>query len=140
MLRVTSFGKFENEWRDRYIKQTKQLIPVEWTQIPIKKSPDKRTSQLLPEEAKFLRENSNFFLLDADGRSMTSKELASWCFKSSRHLVVGPAIGFAQEFKDAALGLISLSSLTFTHSLAQTMLAEALYRSACILRNHPFVK
>ncbi|MDB5038669.1 MAG: Ribosomal large subunit methyltransferase [Bacteriovoracaceae bacterium] len=140
MIRVSSFGKFENTWRDQYIQQIKRLTPFEWIQIPLKKSPDQRPTQLLLEEAKFLKENSNFYILDALGKEMNSDEFYKWCFKESRHLVVGPAIGFHPDFKAKSQGSLSLSRLTFTHALAQTILAESIFRSACILKNHPFVK
>lgn len=140
MIRVTSFGKSKNEWRDQLIKQIQGLTAFEWIEISIKKIPDKRTTQLMPEEQKFLRENSNFFLLEDSGKEMNSPQFAEWCFKSSRHLIVGPSVGFHPEFREKSLGQISLSKLTFTHALAQTVLAEAIYRSACIQKNHPFVK
>jgi 23S rRNA (pseudouridine1915-N3)-methyltransferase len=140
MFRVSAFGKHKNEWRDQYIFQIKRLMPFEWIEIPIKKLPDKRPPQLLPEEAKFLRENSDFFLMDSTGKEFDSKSFYDWCFKTSRHVVIGPGVGFHPEFRERALGAISLSRLTFTHGLAQTILAESIYRSVCMLKNHPFVK
>jgi 23S rRNA (pseudouridine1915-N3)-methyltransferase len=140
MLRVTSFGKVANAWRDQYLKQMKSLTAFEWIEIPIKKIPNERPPHLLLEEKKFLQSSSRFFLLDDSGVEMNSKQFSDWCFKESRHLVIGPAVGFHPDFKKKAAGMISLSKLTFTHSLAQTMLAEALYRSLCIRMNHPFVK
>ena len=141
MLRVYSFGHSENEWRDRYIKLTKGLIPFDWSQIRLKKSPNKRTEQLLPEEVQFLKKNKNFIILDAGGKHMDSDEFYKWCFSGGdKALVVGPAIGFHREFKEKAQSVVSLSNLTFTHKLIHTMLAESIYRSACMLKNHPFVK
>lgn len=141
MIRVTSFAVIENDWRDRYIQLTKKLVPLEWTEIPLKRCPDQRTDTLLPEEQKFLKSAKNFTLLDVGGEALSSQAFYQRCFGSSNvHWVVGPAIGFHPEFYKNALGSVSLSSLTFTHSLAQLMLAESIYRSACLLKNHPFVK
>lgn len=141
MIRVSSFGDFQNSWRDEYILKIKRLIPFEWKQIDVRRMPDTRTTQLLPEEKKFLEEHSKFILLDAGGKEMSSEDLATWLFKSGdRHFVIGPAIGFHPDFYQRAESKISLSKLTFTHALAQVILAESLYRSACILKNHPFVK
>ena len=119
---------------------TKGLIPFEWKQIPLKKSPNKRSAQMMQEESQFLKNNKQFFILDAGGKQMSSDEFCTWCFKGDRILVIGPAIGFHSEFKEKAQGSISLSDLTFTHNLAHVMLAESIYRSACMLKNHPFVK
>ena len=145
MIRVTSFGApsksgFYSE-RDRYIQLTQKMIPFEWKEIPLWRCPDKRPKELLPEEVQFLKNAHHFWLLDAGGKDLSSKQFYEWCFKSSeRHLVIGPAVGFHPEFKERAKGMISLSALTFTHGLAQAMLAESVYRSACMLKNHPFVK
>jgi len=140
MIRVFSFGDTDNQWRDRYIKMTKGLMPFEWKQIPLKKSPNRRSKQLLSEETQFLKNHKQFFILDAGGQKMNSQDFYGWCFKGDRLLVIGPAIGFHPEFKQKAQGIISLSDLTFTHNLAHLMLAETIYRSACMLKNHPFVK
>lgn len=141
MIRVTSFGLVKNDWRDRYIRLTKKLVPFAWDEIPLRRCPDQRTNQLLSEEAKFLENTKNFTLLDVSGKALSSDGFYKQCFNRSEcHLVVGPAIGFHEEFFNRADGKISLSSLTFTHELAQVILAESIYRSACILKNHPFVK
>lgn len=140
MIRVSSFGTVASTDRDLLIKKIRHMIPFEWTEIPLKKCPDKRTAQLLTEEKSFLEKHKSFILLDAGGKSMNSETLADWLFKADRHLVVGPAIGFHPDFLARAQDKISLSHLTFTHGLAQLMLAESIYRSACILKNHPFVK
>jgi 23S rRNA (pseudouridine1915-N3)-methyltransferase len=141
MLIVTSFGEVSSPWREQLITQTKRLIPFDWREIPLKRCPDQRTPQLLPEEKKFLEKEASFVLVDVSGRSFTSHELSRWMLGSeSRHLVIGPAIGFHPEFFARASAKISLSSLTLTHQLAHVVLAESIYRSACILKNHPFVK
>ena len=141
MIRVTSFGVFSHSWRDDYIRRMQQLIPFRWIEIPLKRCPDKRPTSLLLEERQFLKTVTPFYLLDVKGRLYSSEEFSRWCLRNEdRHFVVGPAFGFHPDFRKQAKGMISLSPLTFTHGLAQTMLAEALYRSACILKNHPFVK
>lgn len=139
---VSSFGSLKHPDRDDYIQRIQGLIPFQWNQVALKKSPSKR-GDLLPEEAKFLKKyaNSEFFLLDDAGRELNSDELSAWLFRGGhKHLVVGPAIGWHSDFRSKAKGSLSLSRLTMTHGLAQVVLAEAIYRSACIFRKHPFVK
>lgn len=141
MIRVTSFHTEENLWRDRYVKELKRLIPFEWKQVAIKRCPSEATKLLLPEEQKFLKDHKRFFVLSPRGKLMTDLEFYHWLFKEAdRHLVVGPAIGFSESFEKEAEGSLSLSPLTLTHALAQTVLAESLYRAVCRLKNHPFVK
>jgi len=140
MIRVSSFGTVPSTDRDFLIKKISRMVPFEWIEIPLKRCPDKRTSLLLPEEKSFLEKHKKFTLLDVTGRALSSEKMTEWIFKADRHLVVGPAIGFHPHFLERADDKISLSNLTFTHGLAQLMLAESIYRCACILKNHPFVK
>ncbi len=143
MIRVTCFGSPKDlSARDVYIKRIRDQIPFEWTDLRLKKNPDSRTAEILPEEEKFLAQTKSFVLLDVEGDQMTSEDFYRFCFQGSpdRHFVVGPAAGFPPAFRQRASMKLSLSRLTFTHGTAQLMLAESLYRSVCILKNHPFVK
>ena len=140
MIRVSSFGKTESDLRDLYVKRILRMIPFSWTEISLKRCPDKRPSQLLPEEKKFLESHADLVLLDVGGKELNSQEFAHFCFKADRHFVIGPAVGFHDDFRKRASHRLSLSRLTFTHGLAQAILAESIYRAACELKNHPFVK
>lgn len=141
MIRVTAFGEGENEWRDRYIGLTKRLIPFKWDFIRIKRCPNRRTDQYIPEEKTFLETHKNFLILDVNGENINSDQFYKLCFSRPEiHFVVGPPVGFHRDFFRDATKSISLSKLTLTHELAQLVLAESLYRSACMLKNHPFVK
>lgn len=141
MVRVSSFGTVKSEWRDRLIRMTQKLMPFEWNEIALRHCPDQRTDQLLAEEEKFLKTANAFTLVDVTGKHMDSKAFYAWCFRGgNQHLLIGPAVGFHKQFFERAESKISLSSLTLTHELAQVVLAESIYRSACMLKNHPFVK
>lgn len=141
MISVTSFGKLDSPLRDRYLQRLKKLIPFDWREIPVKQMPSQRPPRLLGEEEKFLKEHKEFYLLDVEGKDLNSEAFRKFCFSASnRHLVVGPAVGFHPEFFKQAKGRIKLSSLTLTHELAQIMLAESIYRSVCLEKNHPFAK
>jgi len=144
MIRVYAFGGRPNDLRDTYLERAKRLMPFEWTDIPLKKCPDRREKTLLPEEQNFLKKQAqkSFYLLDSDGNLFkNSSDFSQWLFRQSElSLVLGPAIGFHPEFYAKAKGKLSLSPLTFTHGLAQCILAECLYRAVCELKNHPFVK
>jgi 23S rRNA (pseudouridine1915-N3)-methyltransferase len=141
MIQVTCFGGAENPLLSTYIDRLSKLTKFKWHQIPLRKMPSERSPQLLPEELKFLKETSDFVVLDVEGKTYDSPGLAEWLFRGgSRHLVIGPAVGLHPDFRDKAKEKISLSRLTFTHGLAQIVLAEALYRSVCLRENHPFAK
>jgi 23S rRNA (pseudouridine1915-N3)-methyltransferase len=141
MIRVSVFGSHSIPMRDDYIQRIKRLMPFEWNIITLKKCPDRRTSQLLPEEKKFLEKHKQFSLLDVSGKAYNSEGFEKWCFgKSERHLLIGPSIGFHSDFFARADGCLKLSDLTLTHGLAQLVLAESIYRAVCQRNNHPFVK
>lgn len=142
MIKVTSFGFFQEPLRDEYITRLTRAYPsFSWDQIAIKKLPDERPSQLIPEEKKFLEKHTSFVLIDVSGKAMDSKIFSDWLFQGpDRHLVIGPAFGFHSNFLERAQQKIKLSDLTFTHKTAQIMLAETLYRAHCLQINHPFVK
>lgn len=140
MIRVTCFGGSSFEEVEAYIKRTKKFFRVDWNIIKIKKCPDQRTSTLLDEEKKFLSMENNFSILDVKGEALNDSEFFKWVTSADQHLVIGPAIGFHPDFYKKAKRKVSLSPLTFTHGLAQLMLAESIYRVACRMTNHPFCK
>jgi 23S rRNA (pseudouridine1915-N3)-methyltransferase len=84
-------------------------------------------------------------LLSADGRVMTSKQLARFLQEQIElygrvAFLVGGPLGFAPEVEEGADGRLSLSRLTFPHELARIMLLEQLYRGFTILRGEPYHK
>jgi 23S rRNA (pseudouridine1915-N3)-methyltransferase len=85
-------------------------------------------------------------LLDDAGKPQTSAQFARWLGemrdRGSRELVFlcGGAEGFPESLRRRATQRLSLSSLTFSHELARTMLAEQLYRAFAILAGHPYPK
>lgn len=53
-------------------------------------------------------------------------------------LVIGGPDGLDAQLKAQAAESLRLSSLTLPHALARVLLAEALYRAASLLKNHPY--
>jgi 23S rRNA (pseudouridine1915-N3)-methyltransferase len=82
--------------------------------------------------------------LDERGRNYGSEELSEFL---GRHMLqgtgellfaIGGAYGLDPAVKERANLLLSLSSLTLTHQMAQLLLLEQLYRGFTILRNEPY--
>lgn len=88
-----------------------------------------------PDDRKALR-----VLLDPLGKQLTSAGLAQVVEESQRDIsfYVGGADGWSDEFRAAADRLLSLSKMVLPHELARVVLAEQIYRSFTILRNHPY--
>jgi 23S rRNA (pseudouridine1915-N3)-methyltransferase len=77
-------------------------------------------------------------LLDERGREMDSTQFAGWLGLHRDRgqtvtFVIGGAYGFSDALRAKKLDSIALSSMTFTHELAQLVFVEQLYRAHGIL-------
>lgn len=82
-------------------------------------------------------------LLDVKGKRQSSEkfsELLKHWLQSGQDIaiIVGGPDGVTEDFRQQASVLLSLSDLTFPHTLIRVMLCEQLYRAASILANHPY--
>lgn len=60
--------------------------------------------------------------------------------KITINFFIGGAYGFNREFLTKCDTTISLSQLTMAHKVANVVLCEQIFRSLCILNNHPYHK
>ncbi len=84
-------------------------------------------------------------LLDVTGANWSSEELAGqverWRVTARSHaIVIGGAVGVADEVRDRAETRWSLGRQTLPHELARVVVAEQLYRASTILRGTPYHK
>lgn len=82
-------------------------------------------------------------VLDERGAQVTTRELAQWLQDWMREgvspaFVIGGADGLDDSVKARAGRMMGLSRLTLPHGLARVVLAEQLYRAACIIKGHPY--
>lgn len=59
---------------------------------------------------------------------------------STINFFIGGAYGFEEQFLGKVDKIISLSDLTLAHKIANLVLVEQVFRSFCILNNHPYHK
>lgn len=83
--------------------------------------------------------------LDAGGKSFSSEKLAEqWQhFQDTSQnisLLIGSPEGMPPACLEKAHHRWSLSPLTLPHPLVRLVIAEAIYRSYCILQHHPYHK
>ena len=60
--------------------------------------------------------------------------------KITINFYIGGAYGFDRAFLAKCDKSISLSELTYAHKIANIVLCEQIFRSLCILNNHPYHK
>ena len=92
--------------------------------------------------AKTLEYNSiNTYILDPDGKELTSEEFSKLISKTEEKLIfiIAGAEGFTDDVKNK-IKRISLSKMTFTHEMAQLLFVEQLYRSFAIINHVPYHK
>lgn len=86
---------------------------------------------------------STLVVLDVLGQSVTTMKLSSLLESWLQHgqdisIVIGGPDGVSDELLSASSLKISLSALTFPHTLARVILLEQIYRAWSILNHHPY--
>jgi 23S rRNA (pseudouridine1915-N3)-methyltransferase len=81
--------------------------------------------------------------LDERGKSLTSEQLArmlrDWMQRGRDvAFLIGSADGLDPRVKQESAFILSLSAMTLPHQLVRVVLAEQLYRAACLLNHHPY--
>jgi len=79
--------------------------------------------------------------LDVLGKQIDSFEFSTLLEdKITINFFIGGAYGFDRKFLTRCDKTISLSQLTMAHKIANLVLCEQVFRSLCILNNHPYHK
>jgi 23S rRNA (pseudouridine1915-N3)-methyltransferase len=151
-VRVVWIGKTRNRELasliEDLLERTQRFVPLDITEIRDPKTGND-LRQLSVEEERLLEtldDNDRVVVLDPEGQSWTSHQLAQFVGKhlggDSRRLtfVIGGYGGLSAKVKARADRQWSLSRLTFTHEITRLLVLEQLYRSMCILNNHPYSK
>jgi len=79
--------------------------------------------------------------LDVLGKNVDSFKFSNLLEnKTTINFFIGGAYGFNKEFLGKCDTIISLSSLTFAHKIANIILCEQIFRGLSIVNNHPYHK
>jgi 23S rRNA (pseudouridine1915-N3)-methyltransferase len=116
---------------------------------PEKRGSNQNTLRILQKEADRIMaavpRDCHIVALERQGKSWSTENLADklrqW-LQGGRDiaLLIGGPEGLADEIRQRADELWSLSALTFPHPLVRVMVAEQVYRAYSILKNHPYHK
>jgi len=107
---------------------------------PIKDSaPEQEAKRLL---ARIKKQPGFVFALSEYGRTYTSEKFSSrlYSLEARVYFIIGGAFGLPPTVQQAADELLSLSSMTFPHEMAQVMLLEQLYRAISIHHGRKYHK
>jgi 23S rRNA (pseudouridine1915-N3)-methyltransferase len=151
-LAVVAVGTRMPKWADDAFKEYARRMPREMRVdlIEVRAEPregGKPVAAMLRAEAARLEtaipKGSMRIALDERGREMTTQGMTAWLRERTVEgreisFLIGGPDGLDPELKTRAAFTLGLSAFTLPHALARVVLAEQLYRCACILRNHPY--
>jgi 23S rRNA (pseudouridine1915-N3)-methyltransferase len=139
-------------WINTGFKEFNKRLPKEFllnlVEVqPVTRGKSSSAEKIMMEESKRIRTNIPegclIVALDEHGKQLDSvslsKKLGSW-MRDGRDVafIIGGADGLADDIKNSADMLWSLSSLTLPHSLVRVVLVEQIYRAWTIMNNHPY--
>ena len=151
-LVIAAVGTRMPNWVEAGYAEFAQRMPREMPLQLVAVKTEPRTSgkpvaALLAAEALRLRAalpaRARLIALDERGLELTTRSLAErleqWqAGGSDVAFVIGGPDGLDPSLKEAAAETLRLSGLTLPHALVRLLLAEALYRSASMLKGHPY--
>ena len=134
-----------NSFANKYIKNIENFYKINF--IDISFNTKKKEKNVYENEGKkalsYVKDNSVLIGMDPSGNNVSSIEFANklqfWQQNFSfLYFFIGGPDGLPQPVKNKVDALLSLSKLTFPHQLVKIILSEQLYRSICIMNNHPY--
>jgi 23S rRNA (pseudouridine1915-N3)-methyltransferase len=151
-ITIIAIGQRMPEWVEQGYKDYARRLPSEYRlqliEIPAQKRPkNSNIEKILNEEGKQLLaavpKNHYLIGLDRTGKSIDTIHLANQLQKwnTVQHNVcflIGGPEGITAECLKQCHEIWSLSKLTFPHALVRVILAEQLYRSWAVIKNHPY--
>ena len=138
--------EIQKEFEKRMSRYCKlQIIEVNDEPAPEKLSEAQKQAVQLAEWEKInkkLSENDFFIALDGTGKALSSEGLAKEIKGINKNIVfaLGGSLGFHENALKRADTVLSLSNMTFTHSMARVILLEQVYRSYKIINKEPYHK
>ena len=148
IITVTSKKNQFKDEIDRYFKLLPPFKKIEQLELSIsKRSKQKAVKKNLEEESiKILShvDPSDYLIsMDEKGKQIDTIQFSQWLNRwmndgTRPTFVIGGPDGLAQSIKEKGNVSLSLSSLTYAHSMVPLILAEQLYRAWSIIDNQPY--
>jgi 23S rRNA (pseudouridine1915-N3)-methyltransferase len=137
--------KLQEEYQNRlkFYASYKMIVVPELKntkKLSIKEQLEKEADLILNQ----LESNDDVILLDEKGKQFTSVGFSEFISKKMLAsikrtiFVVGGPYGFSERVYKRADGIVSLSTLTFSHQMIRLIFVEQLYRAMTILKGEPY--
>ena len=133
---------------DDFIKRFPPELKINLIQIPlIKRGKNPDIKRIMRDEGvkilSAIPAKNIQVALDVKGKKVSTEALSQllkqWIEQSQDvAIVIGGPDGLSDDVLKEATLKLSLSDLTFPHTLVKVMLVEQLYRAWSILKNHPY--
>ncbi len=151
MIKITIIvvGKIKEKfWQiaiDEYVKRLKPYTVLNFVEIKAESFSNQNKKQALANENQRLisvlekYNKQNVYLLAEACQEFDSLQFAKFIAKQSEIiLVIGGALGWAEEIKIKYPQTISLSQLTMPHEMARVVLLEQIYRAVSIINGKEY--
>ncbi|MGI6607632.1 MAG: 23S rRNA (pseudouridine(1915)-N(3))-methyltransferase RlmH [Erysipelotrichaceae bacterium] len=154
MISIIAVGKIKekaltsliNEYKKRISNYSKIEI-IEVNDEPNDKLEDVKVKELEGQRIlKQIKKDSYVILLDLQGQSLNSEDLANMIEKINTYhssnitFIIGGSLGVSETVRERADFKLKLSEMTFPHNLARLIILEQIYRSYKILNNEIYHK
>jgi len=141
MIRIVAVGKMKDRRLAAlladYLQRIRALAPVEV--VELKDQDPEKEGRAMVAKLGSARGRGHVVALDERGEDVTSRDLARLLGEhGGLFFLVGGADGLGSAARERADRTLRLSSLTLTHEMARTLLAEQVYRGLSILRGKPY--
>ena len=151
-INIIAIGNKMPDWVEDasqdFVKRMPSEIKINSILLPlIKRGKNSDIPRIVRDESRKLLaavpKDSVLVVLDVLGKSVTTMKLSSlletWLQQGQDvSIVIGGPDGVSDEILSKASLKISLSELTFPHTLVRVILLEQIYRAWSILNNHPY--
>jgi 23S rRNA (pseudouridine1915-N3)-methyltransferase len=157
-IKIYAIGKMKNDvWKEganEYLTRLKPYADVQIIELndePVRDNPsDKEIEMVKNKEGqkvlKLLKPSDYLISLDLDKKELKSPDFADYLMKkleiggSTISFVIGGSYGLSDELKTRANDSISLSKMTFLHTMTRVILLEQIYRAFKIIKNETYHK
>ncbi len=140
MVQLTFVGPWKDSRLRELSAELEKRVRILW-KLSVEEAPSDAHSLGVHLE-KLRKKGAHLISVDPIGDKMDSNQFARWVTGSSQDLVFvvwGPD-GPPEPLRSSIPMKFSLSPMTTSHELARVFLMEQIYRSACVLKGHPYPK